>query len=154
MFGAQKMVKKTLLSRYKKDLAIGLNWTEKELVESEFEGGAFEGFKKSGWLMYSIAKTRVNFIGWPLEVDGILINQTVTEAFEFDGIQYRSIDEAINHYCSAWQLNQLLLKQTLLLVGKDKFGFALRLCRPYINLSESERKIAFKEIENRIHQYD
>ena len=48
--------------KYQKALGIGANWTEQELQESEFEGAAFEGFKRSAWMMYTIAKERVNYL--------------------------------------------------------------------------------------------
>lgn len=154
VFTAKQYIKKTIARRYKKELAIGLNWTEKELAESDFEGAAFAGFKKSAWLMHTIAKSRVNFEGWQLEVDGILIGMEAIPHFEFDGVKYNSLAEAVEHYCSAWYLDSELLNKTVLLTGKEQFGFALRLCRPYLNIRDSERKAALAEIAHRLTELD
>ena len=71
IFSVQSKVKRQLIHRYRKHLAIGINWTKRELEESEFEGGNFEGFKRSAWFMFEVAQQRVNYDGWSVVLDGI-----------------------------------------------------------------------------------
>ena len=54
----EKLIKAKIVKCSVKELAIGANWTEKELQASDLNGSAFDGFKKSGWRMYLIAKER------------------------------------------------------------------------------------------------
>ena len=68
---------------YHKDLAIGINWTEKELEESGFDCRILSGFKESAWMMYNIAKGRINAKGWPLVLNAVDIEQGYSAQFEF-----------------------------------------------------------------------
>jgi hypothetical protein len=71
IWAVKAVVKKGLKRIYKKDLAIGINWTKEELANSQFEGGNFSGFQKSAWFIFEIAKQRVDFNGWPIVVGGM-----------------------------------------------------------------------------------
>jgi len=133
-------VKAALTRKYQKALSIGSNWTEQELQESEFEGAAFEGFKRSAWMMYTIAKERINYSGWPLCLDGIpLIADDDAGGFKFDGTEFVSVEHAIEHYIKTFHLDAILLPELIRLLGKDKFGYAVRISRLYINISVAER---------------
>lgn len=138
-------VKQALMKHYQKDLAIGLNWTQEELANSEFEGGNFEGFKKSAWFMYEVAKGRVSYQPWPLIVNGCLLEyRTEKEAFFFDGMRYPTIDDAVLHYVKAFDLNIYFFKQVLARVGEHNFSSAVRYARIYIGATPQEQSIALK----------
>lgn len=149
-------VKKKLLTRYAKDLAIGVNWTKEELATSEFEQGNFAGFARSAWFMYEVAKTRVSYLGWPLVVNGIELEeidleQIEVEPFSFDGVLYPSLAEAINHYAKIFLLDEYYVSAVLEHLGNghidDKsFAQSVRFCRLLVNASPHERKVAFKAL--------
>jgi hypothetical protein len=140
-------VKQALIKHYHKDLAIGLNWTKEELEESEFEGGNFEGFKKSAWFMYEVAKGRVSYQPWPLIVNGDTLEYLPEkEAFMFDGMRYPSIDDAILHYVQVFDLNLHFFKQVLARVGEAKFSSAIRYARIYIAATPQEQAIALRSL--------
>lgn len=149
-------VKKKLLTRYAKDLAIGVNWTKEELATSEFEQGNFAGFARSAWFMYEVAKARVSYLGWPLVVNGIELEeidleQIEVEPFNFDGVLYPSLAEAINHYAKIFLLDEYYVTAVLEHLGNghidDKsFAQAVRFCRLLVNASPHERKVAFKAL--------
>lgn len=149
-------VKKKLLTRYAKDLAIGVNWTKEELATSEFEQGNFAGFARSAWFMYEVAKTRVSYLGWPLVVNGIELEeidleQIEVEPFSFDGVLYPSLAEAINHYAKIFLLDEYYVSAVLEHLGnghidEKSFAQAVRFCRLLVNASPHERKVAFKAL--------
>ena len=133
-------VKAALTRKYQKALSIGSNWTEQELQESEFEGAAFEGFKRSAWMMYTIAKERINYSGWPLCLDGVpLVADDDAGGFTFDGTEFVSIEHAMEHYIKTFYLDAILLPELVKSLGKDKFAYAIRISRLYINISAAER---------------
>ena len=121
-------------------LSIGSNWTEQELQESEFEGAAFEGFKRSAWMMFTMTKERVNYAGWPLCVDGIpLAADDEAGGFTFDGTDFVSVEHAIEHYIKTFHLDAILLPELVKALGKDKFGYAVRVSRLYLGITGAER---------------
>lgn len=149
-------VKRQLIQRYAKDLAIGVNWTEQELATSEFEQGNFAGFAKSAWFIYEVAKTRVSYLGWPLVANGIELEEIdleelEAETFTFDGVMYPSLSDAINHYAKIFILDEQYVIAVLQYLGngdidEKSFAQAVRFCRLLVNASPNERKVAFKEL--------
>ncbi|WP_249555639.1 MULTISPECIES: hypothetical protein [Shewanella] len=133
-------VKDALMALYVKHLAIGINWTEAELAESEFSCKVFEGFKKSAWMMYQIARDRINFPGWPILLEGVDLEcQQDSSQFEFDGVSYSSLPAAIHYYSKQFCLDSAFFAELLRLVGKHRFSYALRLARIHI-AAEKEMK--------------
>ncbi|XPF94408.1 hypothetical protein ACM9HF_20745 [Colwellia sp. RE-S-Sl-9] len=140
-------VKQQLMKHYHKDLAIGLNWTKEELENSGFEGGTFEGFQRSAWFMYEVAKGRVSYKPWPLIVNGVTLEYIdEKETFYFDGMRYPTIDDAINHYVKIFDLNLNFFKQVLARVGDAKFSQAIRYSRIYIGATPQEQRAALADI--------
>ena len=144
----EKSVKVYLIEKYRKDLAIGLNWTQSELANSGFEEGSFAGFQKSAWFMYEVAKDRVNFKGWPLVLDGIEIeNEDGEREFCFDGVCYPSIDEALEHYSLNFDLDLAFFRRVLAKMGSANFARAVRFCRLYVGATPNEKLRALHEVE-------
>lgn len=142
----EQSVKTYLIKKYRKDLAIGLNWTEEELANSGFEGGSFAGFQKSAWFMYQVAKDRVNFRGWPLVLNGVeIINEEVDREFCFDGVSYPNIDQAIEHYSLNFSLDSDFLRRVLAKIGLQQFAKAVRFCRLYVGATPNEKSKALRE---------
>lgn len=140
-------VKQALVKRYRKDLSIGINWTEQELKESQFEGGNFSGFQKSAWFMYEVAKARVNFNGWKLVVGGITVEEVNDkECFIFDGVEYPSVDDAIVQYSKNFDLNLAYLRQVVQVLSPTRFAKAVSFCRMTIGATPQERAVALKQI--------
>ena len=140
-----QQVKKYLIKKYKKDLAIGLNWTREELANSGFEEGNFAGFQKSAWFMYEVAKQRVNNKGWKLVLAGIEIEQDVaSEHFQFDGVCYPSIEDAIEHYSETFRLDSAFLRQILAKLGLGHFAQSVRYCRLYVGATPDEKLRALR----------
>jgi hypothetical protein len=140
-------IKKALTVKHQKTLSIGSNWTKQELQESELEGSAFEGFKRSAWPMFEMIQARINYSGWPLRVNeqDLYIEQE-SEAFEFDGTTYVNLDIAITHAVKSFHLDEQLFTRVLSVIGKGKFGQAIRLCRLYPMLTSKNRELVFLEI--------
>lgn len=144
-----KDVKRFLIKHYQKDLAIGINWTQEELANSQFEEGNFEGFQRSAWFMYEVAKQRVNFKGWPLVVNGINIEELKWEeqkSFTFDGVEYPSTDDAISHYAQTFFIPVDYFKEVLVQVGLERFAYAVRFCRLLVGATPNERKAALNNL--------
>jgi len=134
-----------------KELAIGANWTEKELQESELNGGAFDGFKKSGWPMYLIAKKRVNYNGWELCIDGIPVDyKAFDETHEFDGLTFSSFTSMLDYLSHTFSLHREFLKKVLLIYGNNRAIEAVKLCRLVPNESKEARD---KAVENLIESF-
>ena len=145
-------VKDQLMHVYQKHLAIGINWTEQELAESEFECKIFGGFKKSAWMMYQIAQSRINAKGWPLSLDGVLLdgeNHDSQTGFEFDDVRFTSLPKAIEHYSNTLSLDAHFLKQLVTLLGKARFGHAIKIARLNIGITrEHQQRIIDELIED------
>jgi len=156
IWAVKDFVKKQLIKRHAKDLAIGINWTQEELASSDFEQGNFAGFARSAWFIYEVAKDRVNYLGWSLvangiELDELLIDEKVTEAFSFDGVLYPSLSDAITHYAKTFLLDEHYVSEVLQHLGNGDineraFARAVRFCRLLVNATPSERKVALKEL--------
>lgn len=142
-----QVVKQCLFKTYRKDLAIGINWTQEELATSQFEGGSFEGFQRSAWFMYEVAKQRVNFKYWPLIKNGIEITlYREKDRFVFDGVIYPCIDDAITHYTRVFDLPAAFFKQVLAKQGSKNFAAAVRFCRLYVGTTPQEQKKALQTL--------
>lgn len=140
-------VKHYLLKQYQKDLAIGINWTQAELVDSEFEQGNFAGFQKSAWFMYEVAKERLSYVGWPLIVGGEnLVDDYQGDYFSFDGVIYPNIEQAIHHYCKTFSLNHKYFHSVLALLGAKQFAKAVRFCRLLVGTSHYEHQQALLDL--------
>ncbi|WP_448211216.1 hypothetical protein [Colwellia sp. MEBiC06753] len=141
-------VKTSLIKIYRKHLAIGLNWTPETLAASGFEGGNFEGFQKSAWFMYEVAKARVNYAGWPLSLGGIFIDiDNESTSFDFDGVKYPSIELAIAHYVQVFGLNKQLLIRVLDKIGLARFSEAVRFCRLQVSATPNEANLALAVLD-------
>lgn len=149
IWAVESIVKRQLIAHYQKDLAIGINWTKEELANSEFEGGNFEGFKKSAWFVYEVAKARVNYRGWPLALNGITLDIDFLKIdFSFDGVVYPCIDDAIDQYVSIYNLNKLFFLEVLQYYGGKRFAAAVRYCRLFVNATPKERASALRELSD------
>lgn len=134
-------VKQQLHKKYHKHLQIGVNWTKEELESSEMDGKALEGFRISGWKMFEIAKERVNYAGWPINIDGLpCYDVTTTFQFEYDGIIYTSLNHAVTQLAALYAIPQPYLEQVIELVGRDKMTYALRFCKTTYGYSPAERE--------------
>lgn len=140
-------VKQFLIHHYRKDLAIGINWTKAELEESGFEQGNFAGFQRSAWFMFELAKTRVNYVSWPLIVDGITVPDEYQEQnFNFDDVDYPNIEQAINHYANILSLSSDYFRSVLELLGNDNFAKTVRFCRLLVAANAFEREQALRQL--------
>lgn len=143
----EKLIKEKIVIRSAKALSIGANWTEKELQESDLNGGAFDGFKKSGWLMYLIAKDRVNYTGWELSIDGIPIeNISIDEKLEFDGLTFTSFISMLDYLSISFSLNREFLQKVLTIYGNHRAIEAVKFCRLVPNDSKSHRDKAVNDL--------
>lgn len=143
----RELIKEKIVLRSAKELSIGANWTEQELQESDLNGRAFDGFKKSGWQMYLIAKDRVNYRGWELCIDGLPIEDiSSSEKFEFDGLTFTSFISMLNYLSKSFSLNKEFLRKVLTVYGNHRAIEAVKFCRLVNNDSESERRQAFDDL--------
>ena len=142
-------VKAFLIKHYHKDLAIGINWTQQELAESQFEGGNFESFQQSAWFMFEVARDRVNFSGWPIVVNGITLaaDDYIDAPFSYQGTQYPSIKHAIDYYTQVHELTTGYLASVIARVGDHQFAFAIRLCLEMKAATTDERLLALQSLE-------
>jgi hypothetical protein len=156
IWAVNTFVKEQLLKRHTKDLAIGINWTQQELSSSEFEQGNFAGFAKSGWFIYEVAKSRVNYIGWPLVADGIKLDDSTHKEeqsvpFYFDGVLYPSITDAIEYFGNIFSVDPSYVSAVLQHMANGKsnekvFAQVIRFCRLLVNATPTERKLAFNAL--------
>jgi len=147
IYGYRNAIKQALVKKHQKVLSIGSNWTKQELEESELEGSAFEGFKRSAWPMFEMMQARINYTGWPLIIhNDQIIEEIDNEPFEFDGINYVCLDDAVTHAVKTFFLDEELFTRILSVLGKNKFSQAIRLCRLYPKLTNKQRESVFLEI--------
>jgi len=147
IWAVNEEVKRRLLHIYRKDLAIGINWTKEELKNSEFEGGSFAGFQKSAWFIYEVAKGRVSFRGWPINYHGVELDIVTDEkSFIFDGVTYPEVEDAVTHYCQVFSLNKAFFQTALSKVGIERFAHVVRFCRLLVGATPNEQKQSLKEL--------
>ena len=80
--------------------------------------------------MYEIAKARVSFKSWAIVLSGIDIEEIYEkDTFNFDGVVYPSVDDAIAQYSQNFDLPSGYLKATLNSLGITEFARAVRFCR-------------------------
>lgn len=142
-------VKDALLKRYAKHLAIGINWTEEELQKSEFDDACkiFGGFKKNAWFMYQVAQQRVNAKGWSLQLDGVTLDEARYQIdFSFDGVNFASVHQAIAHYSDVLALDKAFIIKVIEIVGRDRFGYAIRLGKIHIASPERVKKELIRDL--------
>lgn len=149
IWDCQVAVKDELMRIYRKHLAIGVNWTEAEIAQAEFDPDCkiFGGFGKSAWAMYLIAKNRVNYPGWPLSVNGIALdNHDYSVSFAFDGVTYTSLSQAISHYSQSLGLDKRFLQDIVSKVGRERFGYAVRVARINIVSTSKVKQQVLRDI--------
>lgn len=140
-------VKEYLVHHHRKDLAIGINWTKTELEESEFEQGNFAGFQRSAWFMFELAKARVNYVSWPLIVDGTtVLDEYEQHSFNFDDVVYPNIEQAMKHYADTLSISLDYFRSVLALFGHEHFAKAVRFCRLLVADSAYERQQALYQL--------
>jgi hypothetical protein len=146
-------VKQYLTHHYRKDLAIGINWTKTELEESEFEQGLFAGFQRSAWFMFELAKARVNYASWPLIVDGItVIDEYQEQSFHFDDVAYPNIEQAMQHYANTLSLSIDYFRSVLEVLGEDHFAKTVRFCRLLVADNASTQQQALRQLRMEVKQ--
>lgn len=97
--------------------------------------------------MFKMMQARINYKGWPVVVNnGHLIEEQESEVFEFDGVNYTCLDDAVTHVVNTFFLDEELFTRVLSVLGKAKFSQAIRLCRLYPKLNKKEREEVFVEI--------
>lgn len=149
VYESHQFVKNELIKTYSKHLAIGSKWTMQELIESEFQGLALEGFGRSAWAMFEIAKDRVTFNSWQLFIDEMPIDQPsqAYDSFEYDGICFANLESAIDHYSKMFELSKPYLREAVNITGKDRFTFAVRFCRLNPGSSDEERDEYLEDLQ-------
>ena len=146
----REALKKSLAKKYQKHLAIGKNWTKEELENAGFEGGNFEGFAKSGWFMFEVARDRVNFAGWPLWCHGEQIEDiTAGKQFVFDGVTYSDVNQAVDFYVKSFALKRTFLLELLDILGIDRFSDAIRYARIHVAASVREQRQVIADLSQR-----
>lgn len=147
IYAYRDAIKQALIKKHQKVLSIGSNWTKQELAESELEGSAFEGFKRSAWPMFEMIQARINYKAWPIVINNDqLIEEQDNEIFEFDGVSYICLDDAVTHAIKTFFLDEQLFTRVLSVLGKAKFSQTIRLCRLYPHLTSKNREAVFLEI--------
>lgn len=147
IYECRTAVKDGLMRRYAKHLAIGLNWTKDELAQADFTCKTLQSFQRSAWFMYEVARDRINFAGWPLVLDGVPLAETLPDTrFNFDGISYSSVFAAIEHYGKVMALDKSFLSGIAAIVGKQRFGYAIRLARLHLVSDAATKRRVIREL--------
>lgn len=140
-------IKHSLITKYTKHLAVGENWTEEELKQSEFSGAILGGFGKSAWQMYLIAKQRVAYQGWGLSVDDQPLEiLDDTSSFEFNGVKYPSLNACIDFLVDGSGIDKDLLTQLVEIVTPGRFSYALQIAKLNKRPSSTKRRQIIDEI--------
>ncbi|OEF07301.1 hypothetical protein [Vibrio genomosp. F10] len=140
-------IKQALISKYTKHLGIGENWTEQELIDSDFSGAILGGFGRSAWEMYNIAKQRVSFQGWPVCVDELPIDcDDDTSYFEFNGTHYSSLSACIDYFVEATGIDKELITELVQILTPERFDYALQIAKLNRRPSHSQRTQIIDEI--------
>ena len=85
--------------------------------------------------------------GWPIVINNDqVIEEQNQETFEFDGVNYVCLDDAVQFAIKTFFLDEELFTRVLSVLGKAKFGQAIRLCRLYPKLTHKNRESVFLEI--------
>ena len=147
IWAVRGQIKHALIDKYAKHLGIGENWTEQELIDSEFTGSTLGGFGRSAWKMYQIAKQRVEYQGWPLSLDNIAIEAyDETSGFEFEGTRYASLHSCIDYFTKAAGVDKELLSELVNIVSSERFSYALRIAKLNKNISNTKRLAIIDEV--------
>ncbi|MBA5761480.1 hypothetical protein H2O73_03905 [Vibrio sp. 404] len=147
IWALRSCIKQALISKYTKHLAIGENWTEQELIDSDFSGAILGGFGKSAWQMYQIAKQRVAFQGWLVSVDDLPLNSIDdTVGFEFNGTHYSSLNSCIDFFVNAIDVDRELLTQLIDIMTPSRFDHALKIAKLNKRISNARRAQIIDEI--------
>lgn len=155
IFVLRDFIKGIIVKKYSKALGIGLKWTEQELVKSDLEGYALEGFKKSAWPMFEIAKSKINFHGWPITVDDVPLNfYSSANSFVYEGIRYKNIDDASNVIIKELNLDRILFEESLDIVGQSRFDYVVKLCKLNTSLSWQARNQILNDLFDEEEQKD
>ena len=147
IWAVHDQIKHSLIDKYAKHLGIGENWTEQELIDSDFSGSTLGGFGRSAWKMYQIAKQRVEYKGWLLSVDDIPLEvYDDTSGFEFEGTRYASTTSCIDYFTKATGVDKELLTQLVDILSPDRFSYALRIAKLNKNVSNTKRLEIIEEV--------
>jgi len=147
IWALRSYIKQALISKYTKHLAIGENWTEQELKDSDFSGSILGGFGRSAWKMYQIAKQRVTFQGWVISIDDLPLDSIDdTSGFEFEGTNYSSLNTCINFFATATAIDKELLTQLVDIVTPSRFNYALKIAKLNKRISNTQRAQIIREI--------
>ncbi|CAM2916595.1 hypothetical protein [Vibrio rarus] len=136
-----------LMKRYAKHLGIGVNWTQQELEQTCLEGTSFKGFTDSAWMMYEIAKGRVDFSGWSLAINGVPLD-IIDEScgFEFAGSRFIDFEAAVAFYQRSESLNKYLLEGLVAILGQSQLAYALRIARLHPSITKRSADSVLSEI--------
>ncbi|MBA6358039.1 MULTISPECIES: hypothetical protein [unclassified Colwellia] len=143
----QQSIKDKIVIKYSKYLAIGSKWTAEEIQSSEFSGIALSGFKESAWFMFEQTKSRINYTGWDVSVDGISLGNTSgLNRVKFDGVQYSNLSELLNYLVKTFSIDKNFLRQVIDIYGKENIVQAVKYCRLIIHFDDEERKSALNDL--------
>ncbi|MBT1445849.1 hypothetical protein KJI95_15185 [Shewanella sp. JM162201] len=147
LYECRMLVKDTLIQRYAKHLAIGSNWTKAELEDSGFDCKILGGFKKSAWFMYEVARDRVNAAGWPVSVNGLVIDDGSHGAeIEHDGVKFTTLTGAARHFSHTQGLDEQFICALVKLLGRQRFAYALRLASLYRAANSRQKQELLSEL--------
>ncbi|MEZ9232099.1 hypothetical protein AB4259_13575 [Vibrio amylolyticus] len=140
-------INQTLITQYAKHLGIGENWTEQELIDSDFSGAILGGFGDSAWKMYEIAKQRISYQGWSISLDGVPLDSIDdTVHFSFEGVAYRSIHHCIDYFVTATDIDKELLVELVNILSAERFDYALKIAKLNKRISPYRRDQIAEEV--------